>query len=237
MFTATAFSSQDIVRDGLVLWLDANDKTSYPGTGTVWRDLSLGSNTGTLTNGPTFNSNNGGSIVFDGVDDYVNFGNVLNFERTNPFSISIWLITPNTSITQIVISKWINNGYEIFFQNPGKIGWTLANTGGGGNQIRVDSLNNSITTNEIFNITTTYDGNSSTNGLLIYKNGQILPTTSIFNNLNSSILNSSNLRLGILGNNILPFSGKIFNTLIYNRTLTPQEILQNYNATKSRFGL
>ena len=38
MFTATGFSQQDIVKDGLVLWLDANDKTSYPGTGTVWRD-------------------------------------------------------------------------------------------------------------------------------------------------------------------------------------------------------
>jgi len=75
MFTPTAFSSQDIVRDGLVLWLDANDKTSYPGTGTVWRDLSLSGNIGTLTNGPTFDSANGGSIVFDGSNDYVRIPN------------------------------------------------------------------------------------------------------------------------------------------------------------------
>ena len=55
----------DIVRDGLVLNLDAGEPSSYPGTGTAWTDLSGNGNTGTLTNGPTYSSANGGSIVFD----------------------------------------------------------------------------------------------------------------------------------------------------------------------------
>jgi hypothetical protein len=66
---ATQFANGKIVTNGLVLCLDAADRTSYLGSGTTWFDLA-GSNNGTLTNGPTFNSTNGGSIVFDGVDDY-----------------------------------------------------------------------------------------------------------------------------------------------------------------------
>ena len=69
--------SPNIITDGLVLYLDAANTKSYPGSGTTWRDLSKSQLNGTLTNGPTFNSSNGGSIVFDGVDDYVNLGNVL----------------------------------------------------------------------------------------------------------------------------------------------------------------
>ena len=61
-----------IVTDGLVFYVDAGNSNSYPGSGTTWTDLA-GSNDGTLTNGPTFDSGNGGSIVFDGTDDYVNF--------------------------------------------------------------------------------------------------------------------------------------------------------------------
>ncbi len=64
----------NIVRDGLVLDLDAAKRDSYPGSGTSWRDIAGGVITGSLINGPTFDGNNGGSIVFDGADDYVNLG-------------------------------------------------------------------------------------------------------------------------------------------------------------------
>ena len=65
----------NIVKDGLVLDLDAAKRDSYPGSGTFWKDISGGGGNGTLINGPTFSSGNGGSIVFDGVDDYVNIPN------------------------------------------------------------------------------------------------------------------------------------------------------------------
>jgi hypothetical protein len=58
----------DIITDGLVLYLDAANTKSYIGSGTTWKDLSRNSNDGTLTNGPTFDSGNSGSIVFDGVE-------------------------------------------------------------------------------------------------------------------------------------------------------------------------
>jgi hypothetical protein len=67
---ATQYAFGKIVTNGLVLALDAADKNSYPGSGTTWRDMSGNNSNSTLTNSPTFNSANGGSIVFDGVDDY-----------------------------------------------------------------------------------------------------------------------------------------------------------------------
>jgi hypothetical protein len=82
--------SPKIVTDGLVLYLDAANTRSYPGTGTTWSDLSRGGNNGSLINGPTFNSANGGSIVFDGSNDYVDCGNIDDIKNASQVSISIW---------------------------------------------------------------------------------------------------------------------------------------------------
>jgi len=65
------FTGPDIVTDGLVLALDAANVKSYPGSGTTWRDLSGNDGNGTLTAGPTFSTDNGGVISFDGSDDAV----------------------------------------------------------------------------------------------------------------------------------------------------------------------
>ena len=67
----SGISGPKIITSGCVLSLDAADKLSYKGSGTSWYDLSGNSNTGTLTNGPTFSAGNQGNIVFDGVDDYL----------------------------------------------------------------------------------------------------------------------------------------------------------------------
>ena len=69
--TITAESAASVVTTGLQLYLDAGNASSYPGTGTAWTDLSVNGRNGTLTNGPTYSATNGGSIVFDGSNDYV----------------------------------------------------------------------------------------------------------------------------------------------------------------------
>ena len=97
-----------IITDGLVLYVDAANTKSYPGSGTVWTDLSPTQITGSLTNGPTFNSANGGSIFFDGTDDIVDLGtnNTLNF--TDSFSVSFWM-RANLSIAnkaQFFLNRW-----------------------------------------------------------------------------------------------------------------------------------
>ena len=82
-----ASAGPDIVEDGLVLYLDAGNEESYPGTGTTWKDLSGNGNDGTLTNGPTFSGDNTGGITFDGSNDYVDCGDI---DITSSFTLSVW---------------------------------------------------------------------------------------------------------------------------------------------------
>jgi len=75
----SGISGPKIITSGCVLSLDAADKLSYKGSGTSWYDLSGNNTTATLTNGPTFNAANMGSIVFDGTDDKVTISNEFIF--------------------------------------------------------------------------------------------------------------------------------------------------------------
>ena len=96
--------STPIIADGLVFNMDAANRASYPKIGVTWNDT-IGDKNGTLTNDPTFNNNNNGSnFSFDGVDDYVTMGDVLNFDRSNAFSVSMW-VKYDTAGTDIFISK------------------------------------------------------------------------------------------------------------------------------------
>jgi hypothetical protein len=234
MFTATAFSSQDIVRDGLVLWLDANDKTSYPGTGTVWRDLSLGSNNGTLTNGPTFNSNNGGSIVFDGVNDFTNFGNVLNL-GTNSATLGAWIkTTANQNYATIIGKAFFGSKpgrYSLHTRSNGALG-LITQTGGG--NIEVTTAINIINTGNWIYVVGVID---RIFGNMIYVNGQY-NSQFVQNSSGQNWSTTDNFTIGFYnGNGSGYFNGSIAMGIFYNRALSPQEILQNYNATKTRYGL
>ena len=99
---AFSFSSK-VVTDGLVLYLDAANTKSYPGSGTAWSDLSRSGNNGTLTNGPTFNSARGGAIVLDGADDYIAINNIQttsNFTYDFIFDISNFTDTSDNSLVK-----------------------------------------------------------------------------------------------------------------------------------------
>ena len=91
----TIYGAPSIVTDGLSLYLDAANTRSYPGSGTAWYDLSGNVNHGTLVNGPTFDSGNAGSIVFDGTNKYVNFPNPLNKTQLD----QIWTVQSWINIT------------------------------------------------------------------------------------------------------------------------------------------
>jgi hypothetical protein len=113
----------NIVRDGLVLDLDAAKQDSYPGSGTVWRDIAGGVITGSLINGPTFNPSNFGSIVFDGVNDYVSCGNVL-FNDVNATTISIWVNIQTFIGNKSIISK----GAQAEGSNTTFAAWIIVST-------------------------------------------------------------------------------------------------------------
>jgi hypothetical protein len=221
-------SAPKIITNGLVLHLDAAQKRSYPGTGTVWTDLSGNGNNGTLTNGPTFDSGNGGSIVFDGTNDSVNIvqSNALN---VNTFTWSAWV---NAAYSLNRCFFFIGNAvgqsitpYKIFIGTLGSAPAALR-INYNGTAINLGGLTNNLT----YNLTITYNGSVTS----MYVNGSSIGTsTSKTGNLNSATY----AYVGSTAQSLEFFSGKIFTTLFYNRALSDAEVLQNYNATKSRFGL
>ena len=232
-----------IVTDGLVLNLDAGFTPSYPTTNTTWYDVSGGGNNGTLINGPTFSSGNGGSIVFDGIDDAVTLGDVGSLSFTNGiFSTSVWLKIPSTwtggSQYPNLVSKgayagWDTNGWSVFiFRNRGS--GTGYSTGIGvrnGDEYLSGQEVYNLPTNTIFNVVATAEG--SGNSIKVYINGVVSLTGTQTINPAS---NNDNVTIA-RGPTSQWFPGNIYLTQIYNRTLSSSEVLQNFNATKGRFGL
>ena len=226
----------------LVLALDAGNKNSYPGSGTTWTDLSGNGNNGTLTNGPTFDSANGGSIVFDGTDDFVLDSTVPNF---NVGCIDIWLRPSSlinaafvgSSLVQLKNAATTNNFWYIGFGNITNL---LTNeyitiVDGGSNRLGVTD-GGSLTANTWVNIVVNWE--SST--YKIYVNN-VVKTTSSAGTI-SQLTVPNQYILGALRDTSSSaysgfFTGNISTVKFYNRTLTSTELLQNYNGTKSRFGL
>jgi hypothetical protein len=222
------FRGPKTTTNGLVFCVDVADKNSYPGSGTTWSDVSGTDNTGTLTNGPTFNSANGGSIVFDGTDDYVNYGNVL------------------AGLTNLTLECFVKFGTQSTSYN-GIISKTLDNTNGW--EIRTGGYTSTTTTAQFRYVgdNGSPDFGALTNGIwyhltatgilgsqLVYINGSIY-NSGTYAGIPSA--NSNSLVIGKLAYAGLYANMSLAYARIYNRALTASEIQQNYNATKSRFGL
>jgi len=224
--TKDKFLGENIVTNGLVLNLDSANKDSYPGTGTTWTDLSGNGYNGTLTNGPSFLSNqNGGIFNFDGVDDYT-------------------IITPPTTYSEYTIQffcKWISSvgfserlfgcdafgTYTIF--NPYNVGFHYNPLGGSPPSVTLSSGVN-VGFGNWCNVAVTVSATST--NVVIYVNGissnswGVLPSANL----------SANIFLGAQNTSL--YSNCLFgNFQIYNRALSATEITQNYNAQKIRFGL
>jgi hypothetical protein len=232
---------EPIVTNGLVLNLDAGFTPSYPTTGTTWYDLSGNSYNATLTNGPTFNSGSGGSIVFDGSDDFVKTTAVNGTGIMNPtlygevISANVWLRSTSTQASQYAITSGAYTGTVTGI-------CLVVNDGGvSGNEFvgittstkrYVSTGNNFVSVNEWVNVCFTIDGTN----MYVYKNGSLIATESGGSNNGGS----NNAGLQLSGPNNSPgllFVGNIAITQIYNRTLSAAEVSQNYNSQKSRFGL
>ena len=227
-----SWSRPKIVNDGLVLYLDANAPNSYSQyfTPTTWKDLSGNNNNGTLINGPTFNSGNGGNIVFDGIDDYVNFSGtesgILNFSTGN-FSLCCW-VKPGSSITGdgIINKRFGSRGYRLDIYSAQGIRMLVV----GDNAV-------TITANQIYTVGTWYYvvGVAENNTLKLYINSTLQNQTATYS---GTLSNSAVLEMGRMdNNNLYSLDASVAQALIYNRALSSQEVLQNYNATKTRFGL
>ena len=232
---ATQYANGKIVTSGLVLALDAADRNSYPGSGTTWSDVSGNNNSGSLINGPTFLNNN---FVFDGVDDYVQNSFDLSWNNTNSVTISMFIKPASLSPNRPFIGKGPANWEWQIMQNTTSLDFVYWNTGGGHTNGPIPSITNFfLSTNEFVNMTMVW--NHIDNNYYFYRNSILVNTTTWFN---ASI--NQNRTEGIkIGGNIYPWgmgsywSGSISNIQIHNRALSTREIVQNYNAQKSRFNL
>jgi len=217
--------SPKIVTEGLVLYLDGANTRSYLGSGTAWVDLSRGGNNGTLTNGPTFNSGNGGNILFDGTDDYVNIG-TQDLGITRDFTISFW-----ANITKNGVVEIFNKGYNI----P-DYGIYLAKVTSNKLTLQSYPFLNLDTISTVSSGITYYTAVRSNTNCYWYINGVQDNSTVIA----STNINQSNLKQWRIGSNfdvVRPtFGGNIYSFSVYNKGLTQTEVLQNYNTTKTRFG-
>ena len=229
----------NIIRDGLVLCMDAADKNSYPGSGTTWFDLSGNNNNGTLINGPTFSGGNGGSIVLDGVNDYVNLGtpSLLNGVQV-PLTICMWA-KANSFIGYNVLwaaDKVLTGGglYSLLRVDLGVLRYYTTNSGGG---YQSNGSPNLLPSTNVWNFyAVTVSGTLASPTVTLYLNNSSQSYS--YSQLSSSPNLTVNFRIGTSERtNGEHWNGNISNALWYNKALTAQEILQNYNALKSRFGL
>jgi hypothetical protein len=231
----SGISGPKIITSGCVLSLDAADKLSYKGSGTTWTDLSGNGNTGTLTNGPTFSAGNMGSVVFDGTNDYVGFTYNSIFNPPSNISVSLWvrLTVNNASIrTLIELSVSTDELYFIYWRgdlSPKR--WWYGLRQSNNTYVETNSTSTDFSINTWYNIALVAD--SSTGLFSFYING-ILDNSIAYNGTLKQT--ASSLSIGAdAGASRRYLIGNISNTLIYNRALSAAEILQNYNATKSRF--
>jgi hypothetical protein len=221
---------KNIITRGLVLHLDASALESYPGSGTSWFDISGNVNNSTLVNGPTYSSDNGGALLFDGTNDYTTFSTSQLSPGAGAFTWNWWVKLNNLSNFSILFSgTGSNTGYGVVYLNPtsGGLGYyALGN--------RISDNNASFGTNWWY---VTFVGNGGSNGsrnLKLYRNAvQAGSTYTADYSFSSTTPN--------IGANHDSYAelmrGYVSNATYYNRALSEAEITQNYNVQKSRFGL
>ena len=229
-----------IVTSGLVLCLDAANKRSYPGTGTTWTDLSGNSNNGTLTNGPTFSAGNMGSIVFDGADDQIDCGTNSSLNISDNLTLGIWVkFNSLSSAPNLIAKQWCSGAqwsYSWSVLSDGRIYYGFDSDGQCSSITGEYTSTNSVCTTGIWYCLNVVHTSTSIN---LYSNGISIPGT-LAGSYGTIYTSTVPVRLGVYRNLSGAFasylSGNISNTSIYNRALSATEILQNYNATKTRFG-
>lgn len=224
-----------IVLDGLVVYLDAGITQSYSGSGTVWTNINgLGpKNNGTLVNGPTFSTDGGGSIVFDGVDDYVNCGSANQILSNTYFTMECWMKSSDNgegsgSQGTFIGTRVGRNASLARFggSNTAAFFWDTITEG----NLNLNS-NTVVFNGEWHHIVGTFD-----NGLgSIYVDGEFKNSASSTSPID---LSATAFGIGVDPSNLTrTFYGKVSIGRVYNRALSSSEILQNYNAQKGRFGL
>jgi hypothetical protein len=220
------------------------------GTGTRWFDVSGKSNNGNLVNGPIYNNSTDTSLVFDGVDDYVDLGSNAAYNAISSITIEILFkrSSVGTSYYQVLFSNardccGVYNGFQMHIYNatvnPASLSCALwnANTYDGSNWATTQTainLSNAIGVNTWYHVVCTYD--LATSAYKGYINGAVVASTTKANALSTNQA-SFNLFLGKSPSHNSPVTGSIPIAKIYNRALSESEVKQNFEALRGRYGI
>jgi hypothetical protein len=219
-------NSGSVVTTGLQLYLDAGNASSYPGSGTTWTDLTVNGRNGTLTNGPTYSATNGGSIVFDGSNDFVQ-------------------CTGSLTVTAATFVTWIRrNGNQgqydgiLFSRGTNVTGMNLQVS----NQIAY-TWNDAVNTYSWQSGLTIPDAtwcmiavsvtSTAATAYLCQASGITTATNTVSHT--SSVINDIKIALDDAAARY--FNGNIAIAQLYNIALSSDQVAQNFAADRARFGV
>lgn len=227
-----------ITTDGLVLCLDAAISKSYPGSGSTWYDLSGRGNNGTLVNSPIYNTGNKGYFVLGNTNGYVSVPDTTDFDFD--YMTLEYVLRPRDSIH---VRPFINRSDESSW-SPFRFLMATDNTKDSSVRFMfhihisstvytISSDNGVYNTSDIQNVACVYDGSE----MSMYVNGNKQSDTESI----SGVLDKSNLPLKIAINNAYSpdryAHQYCYSVKLYNRALSSDEVTQNFNATRGRFGV
>ena len=229
------YRGPNIVTDGLVYAIDAGSTRSYAGSGTTATSL-VGSISNTLNNGVGFSTDNGGTWTFDGTDDKITVANSSTMQPTSALTMEAWvrLDTMPSSWYSVFQSPESNSGHTSPFFD-----WAIYVNYTGGLHTRINGISDGLSTGTTtkMQVNTWSQVVITWNGSLVsyYLSGVLIQTVSLSTTI--SYTNNTNKLIGTNASGSEAVDGKIPIVRFYNRAITAAEVLQNFNAQKSRFGL
>jgi len=222
----SVFAGPEIINSGLVLSLDANNSKSYSGSGTAWTDLSGNGRNGTLTNGPTYSSDVGGSIVFDGTDDFVQCSGSLTVTEA---TFVAWIRRNGSQGTYdgILFSRGTSVTGMLFYTSD-QLGYTWNNA------VNTYTWNSGLTVPDLTWCMVAVSVTSTAATAYLCQASGITTATNTVSHT-STVLDD--IKLAFDDATTRYFTGNIAIAQLYNRALSADEVLQNFNALRGRYGI
>lgn len=228
------YGTPTMVTNNLALHLDFVNTKSYSGSGSIVTDISGSQNNGTLINSPVFTTEFGGGLIFNGSNNWINMGTNSSHVFSGSYTISIWIKNTTTSTNEFVVLNGVGilNGGQLNYalrKLSNVYIWYLSN----GSNIYTLSSNTTINTN-ITNIVLSMDANGSTT---IYINGSTDKTITSYYSTYSGVRNELAISGLANGGGTSFLTGNIYQLSMYNRSLSFNEVNQNFNTIRTRYNI
>lgn len=240
-----------IVTSGLTIMLDAGNVISYSGTGTTWKDLTTNGNNMSMVNGMVYNQTNGGELYMDGGDEYLQIPpstNLDNLFSANSFTITVIAKSDNVVYPRSRCPIYVNGTVTNYSSGGPRTGWSAGHGAsttsmeircGDGTNFNSGYISHTVQESTVYHRTFVID---RTNGVKTsyYVNG-VLQGSLDFTNITGSIYTGtgSDFVDGFVFGYVWGwrFIGGVYNIMVHNRALSANEVQQNFNAQRGRFGI